>query len=438
MFIKKLLLVFILLFSSLLNWAFAAPVLNIQNWKTKQGVPVFFVHTVQIPMVDIKVAFNAGSSRDDNEAGLANLTANMLGEGTTTLTADQIATRFDNLGAIFDASTTRDMSLISLRSLSKPDMLNASLPLFIDALTRANFPQISFARIKANTLQGIALQLQNPSYVAATTFYKNVYSNTPYATPVAGDAASVAQITDADVVGFYKKYYVAQNAMIVLVGDIDDAKAQDIAEKISASLPHGVAAPVLPMIKKSNPTTVQINFPVNQTTILFGNVGIAYNDPDNFPLLVGNYILGNDSTSRLFSIVREKYGLTYGIGSYFLPYAYNGPFVISLQTKNAQVQTALKITRTVISAYLSTGPTSQELEAAKDYLIGNFPLSLASNDAIANIVLAMGFYHLPANYLDTYCENVNAVTLNQIKSAMDKHIDLSRLVTIIVGGHASA
>lgn len=430
---KKLGLILILL----LNIAFAAPALDIQSWKTEQGIPVYFVDMPQIPMLDVKVAFNAGSSRDANQAGLASLTANMLGEGTTTLSADQIAKQFDSLGAIFGATTTRDMSIVSLRSLTKPEILNSAIPLFINTLTKTNFPESSFSRIKANTLQGIALQLQNPKYVAASAFYKNVYSNTPYATPVSGDAASVAHISDADVIRFYKKYYVAQNAMIVLVGDIDDVEAKDIAEKISASLSPGVAAPALSMIKKSNPTTIKIDFPVNQTTILLGNVGIAYNDPDDFPLLVGNYILGNEPTSRLFSIVREKYGLTYGIASYFLPYAYNGPFVISLQTKNAQVYTALKITRTVISAYLSTGPTPQELEAAKNYLIGNFPLTLASNDNIANIVLAMGFYHLPANYLDTYCENVNAVTLNQIKSAMDKHIDLSRLVTVIVGGHGA-
>lgn len=418
----------------LLTTAVANPELHLETWNTSSGTPVYYVSAPQIPMVDVLVAFDAGTDRDGAQPGLASLTANMLGQGTSTLSADQIADQLDSLGAVFNSAPSRDMNIVGFRSLTKADVLNSTLQLFIDTLTQANFPANAFARVKANTLQALTMQQQNPTAIAAINFYKNAFANSVYATPILGTTNTVSELTQANVVDFYKKYYTAKNAMITIVGAVTKVEATKIAEQITKALPAGEKAPALSVAQSNPGTSIQINFPANQTTILMGSVGIGYNNPDEFPLLVGNYILGGNMTSRLFNIVREKYGLTYSVGSYFMPNAYRGPFAILLQTKNDQVQTALNITKQVVNDYLKSGPTDAELKAAKDFLIGNFPLRIDNNADIANYVLTMGFYHLPLDYLDTYRDKVKAVTIDQIKTAMNKYVKPADFVTVTVGG----
>jgi zinc protease len=168
--------------------------------------------------------------------------------------------------------------------------------------------------------------------------------------------------------------------------------------------------------------------------VRLGQVGIDHSNPNYFPLMVGNYILGGGSmVSRLSQEVREKRGLTYGIDSQFAPMPGEGPFIISLSTKNKETANALKITEDTLHTFINEGPNKQELEAAKQYLTGSFPLSLASNRSIATLLLRMAFYHLPDNYLDTYVARINAVTQDEIKKAFKQQINPEKLLLITVG-----
>ncbi len=415
--------------------AWPEPVLLIQKWKTNNGAEVYYVHTPQLPMVDIQVVFAAGSSRDNNKPGIAQFTNSILNEGSATLNADQIATNFDNVGAIYSADVDRDMATVGLRSLVDPKFLNPALQTFATVLSSPSFPPNAFERVQKQLLIAIDQDMQSPMNVAKNAFYQTVYGNQPYGHPVLGTKGSVSKLTANDLQNFYKQYYVAKNAMIAIVGNIDEARAKAIAEQVIGKLPAGDAAPPLPIAKPlQEAANKSIKFPSQQTTVILGQVGINQKDPDYFPLLVGNHILGGSGlVSQLVEEVRAKHGLVYGIMSGFAPLEAHGPFAVVFQTRTNETQNALDLTHTTLDDFLKTGPTDQELEAAKKNIIGGFPLTIASNSDIVGQLVNIGFYHLDQNYLDTYRMKVQGVTAQQVRDAMQKHINPKALATITVG-----
>ncbi len=181
-----------------------------------------------------------------------------------------------------------------------------------------------------------------------------------------------------------------------------------------------------------------MQFPSSQTVLRLGQLGITHHDHHYFPLIVGNYILGGGSlVSKLSHELREKRGLTYGVYSQFFPRPGKGPFLISFSTKNSQSKTAIEVTRTTLSTFIKTGPSAHELLAAKQYLTGSYPLSLASNSSIADMLLKIAFYHLPSDYLQTYVEHINAVSTEDIKQAFQQLIVPNKLLQVSVGKRTS-
>lgn len=436
MYIKKIF--FTVLFCGLAfcqSFAATKPVLNIQTWQTTNGTPVYFVASPEIPMVQINVVFAAGSARDGDKPGLAQLTNAVLNEGTADLNADQIAQKFDAVGAIFGNGVDRDKATVALQSLTDPQYLTPALQTFTDVLTKPNFPQDAFLRNQKQLLNIITQQQQTPNAVAKNAFYAATYGNQPYAHPPIGTMLTVSALTANDLINFYKQYYVAKNAIITIVGAVDRNQAEKMANQLSAGLATGTAAVPLataPMLTQAN--MQRIKFPSEQTNIIAGQVGINFNNPDYFPLTVGNYLLGGSGlTSLLFNQVREKRGLAYGVGSGFTPLEANGPFGIILQTRNSEANKALQVAQDTLKDFMKSGPSPAELSATKEKIINSFPLGLVGNDAISDNLVTIAFYHLPLNYLDTYRDKVNAVTVDQIKNAFQKTVSPDKFVTIMVG-----
>jgi zinc protease len=415
---------------------FAKPVLPIRHWQTHNNVQVYFVQAKQLPMLDVRAVFDAGSRYDGQQYGLAALTSSMLNEGVNTLNADQIAEKFDNIGAQFSANTSRDMSILSLRCLTKKPILNSAVSLFNKIITQPTFPQDALGRLKNQALAVIAQQQQSPATVANKTFFENLYKDHPYAHSIVGKKETVNKITQQDAQQFYKKYYSAKNMSLILVGDVSLKKAHDIAAKIVNKLPGGNKASGQALANPVEKKLVQkINFPGTQSYIRVGCLGINYQDPNYYPLLVGNYILGKGMLiSRLFLKLRQQHGLTYSAKSHFLLLQERGPFMISLQTKNESATKALKMTKQVLREFVHFGLTPQELASAKKYLLGSFALKFDSNAKIANALIPLAFYNLPENYFDTYKQKIDAVTNSQIKSAFQKIMGKQKLVTVLVGG----
>lgn len=430
---------FLILFLGFSN-AYAKPVLDIHQWTTQNGAQVFFVPTQQIPMLDIRLVFAAGSSRDAESFGLSSLTNSLIGEGSEHLSANQIAENFDAVGAAFSVQAGRDQASISLRTLTQENFLKPAISTFIEAVAHSNFSPDSIVRAKNAAFSAIKSQQQDPGALASNLFYAATFKDSPYAHAAVGTDKTISEITRQNMLDFYHQFYAAHNMKIILVGDISEAKAKQLSNEIAQAFPTGEKAPnlsAIPDTKKSD--FVKVQFPAGQTSLMLGQVGISRLDPDFFSLVVGNMILGGSSQiSLLNDVLRNQHGLVYFAVSEFMPMQYRGPFVINLKTKNQQAPYALSLIQKLLREFLKQGPKESQLMQAKQNIIGRFPLQMSTNANIVDILSAIAFYDLPLNYLDTYRSKINAVSCAEVKSAFEKHIKPDNLVVVSVGGETAA
>ncbi len=409
--------------------------MDISSWQTRQGAKVMYVAAPELPMVDVRVIFDAGSARDAGSPGLARLTNEMLNQGAQGMTVDAIAEAFEDIGAQYSSGTDRDKATVHLRSLSEEEIFEQALQTFVTVISKPVFNEDSFKREQQLALTSIQAQHQSPSALASMAFYENLYPGHPYATPVLGTADSVAKIKAADLAAFHKQYYVANNAVIVIVGKVAKAKAEKIANRIASALPKGEKASAIPEVPaRTAAQTIHTEYASTQTSVYIGQPGVKRGDKDHFALYVGNHILGGSGFSaRIFAEIREKRGLAYSAYSYFTPMRVKGPFMIGLQTRNDQTDEAIRIANETVNKFVTEGPTAAELEHAKKNITGGFALRVDSNKDITEYIAVIGFYDLPLNYLTTFNANVNAVTLQQIKDAFNRHLATDKFLTITVG-----
>jgi len=416
----------------------AAP--KIQHWTGASGSRVYFLPTEGLPLVDVRVVFDAGSARDGQQFGVATLTAGVLDTGAGSWNADTIAQRLEGVGARLSTGVSRDSAFLSLRSLTDPKLLKVALDTAHEILVNPSFNPADFEREQKNLLVGLKQREESPADLAGIAFFQAVYGDHPYAHPKEGNIDTVEKLTRDDLERFYRQYYVAANALVVVVGDVGRSQAQSIADGLLAGLPAGAAAEALPAVPKPvAATTIRRPFPSAQTHVYSGLPGMKSGDPDYFPLYVGNHILGGSGlVSKISDEVREKRGLSYSAYSYFYPFREYGPFMMGLQTKNETAGEALKVLLKTLQDFIDRGPSEKELEASKQNITGGFPMRLDSNQKLAEQVASIAFYRLPLDYLDTFVAKVEAVTAADIQRAFQARIDPSRLQTVMVGGFDKA
>ncbi|MBS7559609.1 MULTISPECIES: M16 family metallopeptidase [Pseudomonas] len=408
--------------------------LNVQTWSTAEGAKVLFVEARELPMFDMRLIFAAGSSQDGNTSGLALLTNAMLNEGVPGKDVGAIAQGFESLGADIGNGAYKDMAVVSLRSLSAVDKREPALELFAEVVGKPTFPADSLARIKNQLLAGFEYQKQNPGKLASLELMQRLYGSHPYAHASEGNAKSVPGISLAQLQAFHAKAYTAGNVVIALVGDLSRSDAEAIAAQVSAALPKGPALAKVEQPTEPKASIGHIEFPSSQTNLLLAQLGIDRDDPDYAAVSLGNQILGGGGFgTRLMSEVREKRGLTYGVYSGFTPMQARGPFMINLQTRAEMSEGTLKLVQDVFADYLKNGPTQKELDDAKRELAGSFPLSTASNADIVGQLGAMGFYNLPLSYLEDFMRQSQALTVEQVKAAMNKHLGVDKMVIVSAG-----
>ena len=430
----------LLLFTAGLLASAAHALPEIQSWSTDNGTRVLFVEAAELPMVDIRVVFDAGSARDAGHPGVASLTNALLDQGAAGLNAGAIARGFEQRGSKLGGGIGRDMAWLSLRSLSDKKLLTPSFELFAKVLAQPDFPAADFKREQQRTLTGLEYKKQKPGSIASKAFYRNVYGEHPYAGEPEGTEESVAALTAADLKAFYKRYYVARNAVIVMVGDVSTKQAKAMAEKLSDALPKGKKADSLRTVAPlSNGETVVVEFPSSQSHVLMGAPGVRRGDPDYFVLYVGNHVLGGSGlVSRISQEIREKRGLSYSAYSYFVPLKELGPYTLGFQTRNDQRDEALKVLRDTLQAFIDDGPTAAELKSSVSNIVGGFPLRVASNGKIIEYLAVIGFYDLPLDYLSTFNDKVKAVTAEQIRDAFKRRVKVENMVTVTVGGEVKS
>lgn len=417
----------------------AQAALAIQHWQTPQGARVFFVESHELPMLDIAVDFAAGSARDPaGKAGLAQLTHGLLDQGAGGLSDTAIAHRLADVGAVLSGRLDRDRAGVMLRTLSSAAEKDKALDILARVLQRPDFPQAVVKREKQRLISSIREAEADPGTVASKAFYRALYGTHPYAHDEAGDPAAIARLTRGDLQTFYRTHYSVPNTVISLMGDVTRAEAEAIAVRLTAGLPRAAALPALPKPVAATASDTRIAHPSTQSHVLMGTVGMARNDPDFFPLFVGNYVLGGGGfDSRLLKEVRDKRGYAYSAYGYFLPLMEAGPFQLGLQTKLEQTDDALKVAQATLRQFIADGPSEAELTQAKSNLTGGFPLRIDSNRKILDYLSVIGFYKLPLDYLDTWVDQVNAVDVAAVKQAFARRVDPDKLVTVVVGtGHA--
>ncbi len=410
--------------------------IDIQSWNTTKGAQVLFVEASEVPMLDIRLVFNAGGARDPKTLpGLALLTNGMITEGSKTHNVDEIAAHFESLGAVLKNGSYRDMATLSLRTLSDNDLRQKALEVFYGIISTPTFPNDSFQRLLKQLTLGLKHEKQNPKQLVNRQFFQSLYPDHPYGHRTQGTDDSLKKITINDLKEFYSTYYVSSNMVIAITGDIQRNEAETIANAIDSTLKQGSPAPRLPtpasLVEKQDHF---IEFPSSQSHVLMGTLGIKRGNDDWPALVLGNRILGGGGFgSRLTKTIRQDKGLVYSVYSNFSAMAVNGPFIMGLQTKNASRQEASELMLSILNEFISQGPTEKELTEAKQHLLGNFPLNIASNSSIVGYLGTIGFYNLPLDYLEMYPKKLEKVTINDIKKAFEKNINRETLITIALG-----
>lgn len=412
---------------------------DIKQWQTKNGVKVLYVYAPELPLLDVNVVFDAGSVRDNNKPGIATLTNGLLSHGSKlgnkTLTVDDVSERLENIGARFSASVTKDYATLKLRTLTDEKLLSQAVTTLQSIINAPVFNSKEFERRKKQLLIGIEGRKQSPGTIANELFYKNLYGEHPYANPSIGTMASIKKMTRHDLMHFYKKYYVAKNALVTIVGNIDKKNAKQLAEQLTGHLPVGAKAVELSAVKDlAAASSIHKEFPSSQTHIMMGQTGIHRKDKDYFTLYVANHILGGSGFgSRIMEEIREKRGLAYSSYSYFIPMLKSGPFIIGMQTSNKQADEAIVVLKDTLADFVNEGPGEKEILHSKKNITGGFPLRIDSNKDISNYLTVIGFYNLPLDYLKKFTQRINAVTLSQIKDALKRRIDPEKMLTVTVG-----
>lgn len=420
--------------------------IQIQQWYTPQGSKVLFVENHDLPMLDLGVSFKAGSGFDSpKQTGVANMTSSLLLKGSGQYSEADIAQHFADVGSQINTSIDDDQSNVTLRTLSSEKELNQSLNLLTTVFKSPQFSPNILEREKKRLLTSIQELDTRPAHVANRAFFTMAYGTHPYAHFSYGHRKDIEKLNSTLVKDFYKNFYNAKNAVIVLMGNISRTKAEKISIQISESLPKNETSQVvlktIPDVDKPQKSKEQwIEFPSQQSHILIGLPALKRNDPDLFALTVGNYILGGGGfASRLMDEVREKRGYTYGISSYFYPNLQTGVFKISTQVKRESTFQALELIRKILEDYVKQGPTDKELNEAKSSLIGGYALRTDSNKKLLSYLTLIGMYDLPLDYLDTYTEKISQVTKQDVIQAFQRKLypnginQESPLLTVVVG-----
>lgn len=417
---------------------------TIQQFKTKVGVPVRFVQTTALPIVDIDLRFNAGSGRDGSISntgfGIANMTATMLTQGSKRLDENEFTRAVETLGINLNSSAYKDMFIVSLRSLSDDKHLLPAVDLMTQMLSEPAFDDSILARNKARLLVGLQQQKQDPNSLASIAFSEALYGEHPYAHPSAGTLESVPTIEKQQLIDFKNRYLVAANASVAITGNLTLEQAKKLAEDITSKLPKGQPATELPEPKPlSQAKHIHIPFPSTQTTVLMGQLGDKRaTDPQsqqkqtNFA--VGNEVLaGGDFNARLMTEIRQNLGYTYGISGSMNPMLARGPYQIGFSTRNDKARAAIDASLAVINDTLEKGITSTEMRLTTDNLKNSFPMGFASNAGINGLLGMMNFYQLPNSYLTDYVKRVDQVKLSEVNQTMRDTLKPDDFLIVTVG-----
>jgi zinc protease len=412
----------------------------IKRWTTKNGITLLLMESHSLPTVHVETLVKAGSMYDpEDKAGLANLTAALLDEGTTSRSSVQIAEEIDFIGAVLSASADSDYTSISLKVLKKDVRVGFSL--LSDILTHPTFPAKEVERLRQQVLGGIMADRDEPEIVAEKAFDRLLFGAHPYHRPVEGLEETIPQIQRDDLVNFHNTYYRPNNTLMAIVGDLTKEEAENLIKEYLRGW-EKKKLPAIEIPKAFNPTVRKVEIidkDLTQANILLGQLGIARRNPDYYALLVMNYILGGGGfSSRLLTVIRENQGLAYSVQSAYEARYDPGRFTVSLQTKNSTANTAIQEVLNQLRQIRTVPVSDQELEEARSYLAGSFPLRMDTNAKMARLLSFVEFFKLGLDYFDQYPRYIQAVTKADVLRVAQKYLNPDRLILVAVAKQPEA
>jgi zinc protease len=386
-----------------------------------------------LPFVTFQLLIDSGSRKDPpGEEGLAYLTARGLLLGTSKRTVTAIDEELDFMGASLNSSSSRDYATLNLRVLKKD--LDKGLDLFMEVLTQPTFPEEEIRREVEKILAAIQSAEDEPGEVAQKEFQKALFPTSPYGHPVEGTKESIPRFTREALVRFYQTYYHPNNAILTIVGDItaEEVKARFLPRLAKWPMGEIPKVPFITTFAKEQ-KTVKIDRAITQANIIIGHAGVNRENPDFYPLTVMNYVLGGGGfASRLVEEIRNKRGLAYSVASFFDPGKYPGSFQIVLQTKNTSAREAISLALQQMERIQKEPVSEKELEGAKKYLIGSFPLRFGTQGKLANFLTQIEYFGLGLDYPEKYLSFIKSVTREGVLRVAKKYLHPKNTILIVV------
>jgi zinc protease len=407
---------------------------------TPNGMTVLVLEQHFLPIIEVHALIKTGSAQDPpDKAGLANLVASLLDEGTTTRTSKQLAEQIDFVGGALEVKASEDFTTASARVLKKD--VDLGFTLLADILQRPAFPKPEFERIRSQILGEMTSDNDDPGHVAMKAFNQLVFHGHPYRWPLNGTEESLGKITHADVLNFYNREYVPPQVILTIVGDVTAEQVTALVQTHFGTWKK--AAPPARNAKKAAPVdrkTVQlIEKDLTQSNVILGHGGISRTNPDFYAVTVMNYILGAGGfSSRLMDSIRDKQGLVYGIMSHFDARLMPGSFWVNFQTRTEATNQAIQGVLGELKGIREAPVSDQELSEAKSFLIGSFPLRLDSTAKLAQVLAQVEFYGLGFEYFSQYPKWIDRVTKEDVQRVAKQYLDPQRYALVVVGNVAKA
>jgi zinc protease len=414
--------------------------LEIKRIKLDNGAILLVSEQHQLPMVTMALSFDAGSRRDPKgKEGLASLTASALTQGTKTLTTAEFNQKVDFMGSSIGLSASEDYATASLTSLKKYG--DETLHLLAQTLQQPGLRDGDIERKRADQVAEIKASEEEPGYVASVSFTRELFGDQPYGHPSEGFAETVSKLTSGDVGEFYRDHYKMGSAVIAVTGDVETNTIREKLEREFTRMTGTVPAQAEPAAASVAPGihAKLIDRNVAQANLMMGSGGIARSNPDYYKLQVMNYILGGGGfASRLMRVVRSKAGLAYGIQSGFHAAKLPGAFLIVLQTKNQSAEAALRLILEQLHEIQNEPVSDAEIESAKKFLVGSFPLKLDRQSGIVSFMLQTELYGLGTDYAERYPQLIGAVTKADVQKAAQDYIHPEALDLVVVANQKEA
>ena len=406
---------------------------DIQSVTSPGGITAWLVEEHSIPFTALEIRFRGGASLDPaDKRGVTNMMTGLLEEGAADMDARAFSRAQEELATSFGFDVDRDALSISARFLT--ENRDQSIALLRAALQEPRFDAEAIERVRGQILSIIQSNLKDPNDIATDTFSRIAYGDHPYAYSTDGTIESVTALTRDDLVAAHGAVLALDRIYVGAVGDITPEELGLLLDDLLGGLPQ-TGAPMPPMADVSIPGGVTVvDFPTPQSVAVFGQPGMALDDPDYFTALTLNQILGGGSfESRLMDEVREKRGLTYGVYSYLLSRDLANVYLGSVSSSNDRIAEAIEVIRDEWAKAEAEGVTQEELTDAKTYLTGAYPLRFDGNGPIANILVGMQMMGLPIDYIATRNDRVEAVTLEDVKRVASELLEPENLHFVVVG-----